>query len=76
MKYYLITGWQKGVKVIEFNNKDFLLEYIDSYYSDGITEFMHSPNNDDYFKCGDYMIIKGSVLLPRGVEIIKKYDID
>ncbi len=77
MNYFLISGMENGVKVIEFNNKESLIKYINDYYSDSPVDFMKSvPKDLDYFYHGNHLIIKGIAVVPSPITIIKSYDID
>lgn len=80
MDYFLIYGTEYGVRIKKFADSFSIIEYIKEYYQDCKVIFLNDIPKDveDFF---DYketrmIIVKGKVVVPKPVQIVKSYEIE
>ena len=76
MSYFLIYGSAEGTKVRQFRGSDDLKDYLQQYWEDVPIKFMNFiPQDQIEIYCDDFIIIKGEVIKPKPIEIVKTYEI-
>lgn len=77
MSYFLIYGMEDGIRFKQFSNDEKLIKYLDEYFSDSPIQFMdYIPQDCEEFYCGQVIVVKGEVVKPKPVTIVKTYEIE
>lgn len=76
MKYFLIYGCENGTRILQFENSEKLIEYLQCWGGDESIEFMdYISEGQKEFYCGDFIVIRGEVVKPEPINIVKTYRI-
>lgn len=77
MSYFLISGTEDGNRFKQFSNDEKLIKFLDEYFSDSPLEFMdYIPQDCEEFYCDQFIVVKGEVVKPKPVNIVKTYEIE
>ena len=76
--YTTLSRWGDKIAVNTFNGKGDLLEHLEETASDGIDfKFLDCvPCDLEYFPDNSMVIIKGDVVKPTPVDIVKRFEIE
>ena len=76
--YTTLSRCGDGIAMNTFNGKGDLLEYLEKAVSDGIDfKFLQFvPANLEYFSDNSMVIIKGGVVIPTPVDVVKRFEIE
>jgi hypothetical protein len=82
MSYFLVYATEDYVKCKKFENNYLLQDYLQDYYEECNVKFLDKipEDPDDLIRaCFDgrceMILIKGEIIVPKAVEIVKKFDI-
>lgn len=77
MSYFLIYGTEDGVKFKQFPNNYKLEEYLSDMFCDEVTNFMdYIPSDSEEFYDRQMIVIKGEVIKPEPVTIVKTFKVE
>jgi len=73
--YYVIQNSDGDSIVRSYTKKELLIEIEEGSFGEGImTEF--PVNHDTNYWCGEALIIKGKMVVPKAEQVITKYKIE
>lgn len=76
MNYFLFYSSEDGVTFKQFSNNEKLIKYLDEYFSHSKIQFLDCiPENYEEFSCDQVIVIKGEVVKPKPITIVKTYEI-
>lgn len=77
MNYILIYRLEEGLQIKQFKNSDILKQYLDRYFTDFTVKFLNEiPEDLDEIDENVAIVIKGEIIKPKGIEIVKSYEIE
>lgn len=77
MSYFLIYGMEDGTRVKQFETSEMLKKFLEDWFDDSPVSFMDCiPQDQSEFYCGHIIVIKGEVIIPRPINIVKTFEID
>ncbi len=77
MNYFLLQGKGESFSVNQFSTEHELIECLTKYFTDSPVVFLDSiPSDLDYFDYGNLIVIRGKIIKPKAVEIVKTFEID
>lgn len=77
MSYFLIYRLESGIRIKQFSTDDDLKKNLESNFTDSPVNFLnYVPRDLDELGHGDAVVIKGEVIKPRPVQIVKTFEID
>jgi hypothetical protein len=77
MSYFLLKNSESCFYIKKFITSDELVAYIDDYFEGCTMRFLnHIPKDMDEFYEDDLIVIKGEIIEPKPIEIVKTYKID
>lgn len=67
---------EDGLRIKQFSTDDKLKKHLESYFTDSPVDFLEKIPEDSYeFYQGRVIVIKGEVVKPKPVTIVKTFDI-
>lgn len=72
MKYFSLSNTEDGLILNTFKDKSTLLDYLQDRNVKFIDEV---PIDLEYMDCDTYIILKGDIVVPTPVNIVKSYDV-
>lgn len=80
MSYFVITGEEDGIEIRSFKSNQNVVDHIEEYYAGEKVLFL-DKFPDDMFELHRMdmkriVIIKGEVITPKPVEVVKQYELD
>lgn len=80
MSYFVITGEEDGIEIRSFKSNQYVVDYIEDYYPNANVLFLDKFPDDMHelhrMDVNRIVIIKGEIVVPKTVKVVKQYKID
>lgn len=78
MSYFIIYGTEDGTIIKEFPNQFETTKYLDNYFSDTPVYFLNNApiHIEELYHVNKVMVIKGELITPKAVTIIKSFEVE
>ncbi|KKL06202.1 hypothetical protein LCGC14_2598380 [marine sediment metagenome] len=75
--YFVISASGGGTRIEKLTKKELLENFAGHYYGEDVKMACDLPNNDpNYWGDTDIIIIKGEIVLPKGVKTVTAWEVD
>ena len=77
MSYFLIYGTEDGIRIKQFANNYQTAEYLEQNFNDCPVEFLdYIPSDMNELYDRQMIVIKGEVVKPKPVTVVKTFEIN